>query len=284
MLKEIFSFMGWNVMGQSATVLTNQGVGVLVNLFFNVAANAAMGVSNSITHIVSQFVSNFQVAFNPQIIKSYNTGNHVYLQSLILRSSKISSYLILLFLVPLIFEADTVLTLWLGDYPQYALEFCICTLFCIYMDAISAPLYMVMYSQTNIKNYQIVISSVYSLCFFLGWIALFVGYPPYSVIIARFIVFIALLSVRLVFVKKLIPGFIISDWVLQIPIKSLLILTISTVCTGIIANLLQTNRYIHVITISAFSIAINALLMLYIGFSKQERLFVVNLIMQRIKR
>ncbi len=55
LLKEIFQFMSWSVLGQAAVVGTNQGVSLLVNVYHNVAVNAAMGVSNTITQVVSQF-------------------------------------------------------------------------------------------------------------------------------------------------------------------------------------------------------------------------------------
>ena len=103
LLKEIFGYMGWNLAGQAMVVLTNQGVTVLVNMFFNVAANAAMGVSNQITHIVSNFVSNFQIAFNPQITKLYVSKETDELIKLANRCSRISSYLVLVFIILVIF-------------------------------------------------------------------------------------------------------------------------------------------------------------------------------------
>ena len=167
-LKEVFKFMSWSIFGQAAVVGTNQGVSVLINIYHNVAVNAAMGVSSQITSIVNQFVSNFQVAFNPQIIKSYNREDYSFVNSLVIRSSKISSFLLIIFFVPLLFETSNVLQLWLGNYPKYAVEFCILTLCCIYIETICNPLWTVVYAQTNIKKYQINISTIYSLTFLLG--------------------------------------------------------------------------------------------------------------------
>lgn len=284
LLKSILGFAGWNVFGQSASLLTNQGVSILVNIFCGVAVNAAMGISNAITQIVTQFVSNFQVAFNPQIIKSYNLKEYSYLHSLVVRSAKITSYLIIFFLVPLLFVADKVLTLWLGYYPEYSVEFCLSTLFCIYIDSISAPIYMVIYSQTNIKKYQLIISSVYSLCFFLGWIGLLLKYPPYCVIIARFAVFIVLLIIRLRFLKKLMYEFDLKDWVLQVPLKSFLIFMIAICLTGLFHYLAPFKGFIDIAAVSIVSFVVNAFLMISIGFSQSERNFVLGIIRKRIHR
>lgn len=138
LLKEMFNFMGWSLFGQAAVVLTNQGVSVLVNMFFSVAANAAMGISNQITHIVSNFVNSFQTAFQPQITKLFVKHDFDELVRLTIQTSRMSSYLVMFFMVPIIFQVDNFLTLWLGEYPEYAVEFCIYTLFGIFIDSCSA--------------------------------------------------------------------------------------------------------------------------------------------------
>lgn len=200
LLKEIFNFMSWSLLGQSAVVGTNQGVGVLINVYSGVVVNAAMGISNSVIGVVNNFVTNFQVAFNPQIIKLYTTQEFDKLKHLTYRSAKMSSFLVLIFLTPLIFEIHNVLSLWIGEYPQYAPEFVVLTLFCVYFEAISAPLWMVAYSNNDIKKYQLAISVVYSLNFVLSWIFLYWGAIPYVVLIIRLIVFIVLLIIRLYYV------------------------------------------------------------------------------------
>lgn len=283
MLKEIFKFMSWNTLGQVTVVGSNQGVSILINMFYNVTANAAMGISNTITNIVGQFTSNFMVAFNPQIIKSYNLKEYDYLRTLVLRSTKITSYLYILLIIPIVFEIDKVLSLWLGDYPPYSVEFCIFTLCCMYIDSISAPIYMVIYSQTNIKNYQIAISSVYSLCFFAGWIVLLLGGAPYSVMIVRLLVLICLLSLRLYFLKKVFLQFNIKEWLMEIILKSSIIVAISISCTLLFFNILKCQILLHVCIISMFTLCINVFLMYKFGLNQSERQFINRIIEKKIK-
>ncbi len=122
LLKEMFGYMGWSLGGQFTNVLSLQGVTILVNTFSTVAANAAMGISNQITNVVLSFVTSFQVAFHPQITKQYVSGNFDELNNLIIRTSRYSAYLVLIFLVPICCQIDNFLGVWLGDYPQYAVE------------------------------------------------------------------------------------------------------------------------------------------------------------------
>ena len=74
----------------AAGVGTTQGTNILLNIFYGVTVNAAVGVSNQVNAAVNQFVTNFQTAFMPQIIKLYAVGDISQLQRLINRSSRFS--------------------------------------------------------------------------------------------------------------------------------------------------------------------------------------------------
>lgn len=286
LLKEIFKYMSWNLLGQLAVVGTNQGVSMLINVYFNVAVNAAMGVSSQIINNVNKFVTNFQVAFNPQIIKSYTNKDFDYLQKLIIRSSKISSYLIIIFLVPLLFETHNLLSIWLGKFPPYAVEFCLLTIISIYIEAIGAPLWMLQYSQTKIKTYQIVISSVYGSIFFISWIMLATMntiIPPYTIIIVRIIVFILLLLIRLEFANRLLPVLKIRIWLYKVFYKGLLIILLSSLITGLCSIILVLPKFWHVATVTIISLFVTFPSIYFIGLEKSERMFIQNYITNKIK-
>lgn len=277
-LKEMFGFMGWSMLGQACVVATTQGVGVLINVYYSVAVNAAMGVSNSITNVINGFVSNFQTAFNPQIIKSYVSKEYDYLQSLMIRTSKLSSFLILIFLIPLLFESDKVLYLWLDDYPQYAQEFCIYTLVVCFIEAISAPLWMMIYAQTNIKKYQIVTSVVYSQNFIIGWIALALGATPYSVIIVRIAIFLVLTIIRLMYTKRFFPKFDYMRWLNEVVLKSLIIFGVASSLTGATAYFLPLGLFAHIVVTTLVSLMVTLPMIYMIGLSMSEKTFVLNLV------
>ena len=113
MLKEMSEFAGWNFFGSGAYLFNTQGVNIVTNLFFGVATNAARGITGQVEGVVKRFVGGFTTAINPQITKSYAAGNLDYMHSLVCRGAKFSYLLMLFFVVPLMFEAETVLSLWL---------------------------------------------------------------------------------------------------------------------------------------------------------------------------
>ena len=120
---DLISFSGWSLFGAVANVSRDQGVNVILNLFYGVTANAAMGVANQVNGAVYQFVSNFQVAFSPQIVKSYSAGERGYFNSLVFNASKYSFFLMWFLSLPVLVNTDFILNLWLKNPPEYASEF-----------------------------------------------------------------------------------------------------------------------------------------------------------------
>ena len=83
LIKEMTGFAGWSFFGNGAYMLNTQGVDMLINIFFGVTFNAARGVATQVQNAVMQFVNNFTVAVNPQITKSYASGEREYMYKLV---------------------------------------------------------------------------------------------------------------------------------------------------------------------------------------------------------
>ena len=94
LFKEIFGFAGWNMWGCLAHILYTQGLNILLNMFFGPAVNAARGVATEVQGAVQQFSSNFQMALNPQITKTYAANDMKSMHTLIYRSSKFTFFLL----------------------------------------------------------------------------------------------------------------------------------------------------------------------------------------------
>ena len=96
LLKNMFGFAGWNFIGSIAAILRDQGGNIVINMFCGPAVNAARGVAMQVNNAVSGFVSNFQTALNPQITKSYASGNYDYMMQLIFQGARLSYYILLI--------------------------------------------------------------------------------------------------------------------------------------------------------------------------------------------
>lgn len=93
LFKDLMSFSGWSMLGSTSVIASNQGINILMNIYFGVVVNGAIGIANQVSNAVNQFVSNFQIAFNPQLIKSYASKDFVYLNKLTLFSAKFSFFI-----------------------------------------------------------------------------------------------------------------------------------------------------------------------------------------------
>lgn len=285
LLKSIFGFTSWSLMGQACIVGTNQGVTFLINYFCGVAVNAAMGVSNQVASVVNQFVFNFQMAFRSQIIKSYANKEVEYLKSLILRSSKISGCLMLILVVPLLLETSNVLTLWLGKFPQYSIEFAQWALVAVFFDNLSGPLWILINSQTRIKEYQIWSSVFHSMTFIGGWIVLLLNvFPPYYVIIVRLCVFITLIGVRLRFTRKFFTPFYILEWLHRVLVRETLVFAGAYFVGRLLINHLCVSSFTEILIVSFVVDTFVVLASFYFILSESERSFFINFIKNKIHR
>ena len=123
LFRELVSYSGWNLFGSAAGVVKGQGLNILLNMFFTPAVNAARGIAYQVNAAITQFFTNFYTAVRPQITKYYAQGDMEEMTKLIFRSSKMSFYLIMLISMPVIIEAPYIVSLWLGQLPEYVVPF-----------------------------------------------------------------------------------------------------------------------------------------------------------------
>ncbi len=202
LFKEMFSFSIWNMWGTGSLLLRNQGVDILLNIFFGVTVNAAKGVANQVQSAVHQFVTNFQTAVNPQLTKSIAQQDLKRNHQLIIQGSRYSFYLMLLFGIPLMVSASEILSLWLVEVPVWTTEFIQWT--CVYMlwDCLSRFLINSILASGKIRNYEIVVGGTKLLVVPIVWIVLLLGGSPITGIIINIIIEWFCLAERLYFNHK----------------------------------------------------------------------------------
>lgn len=204
MLKEMSGFAGWNFFGNGAYLFNTQGVNIVTNIFFGVATNAARGITNQVEGVVKQFVTSFTTAINPQITKSYAAGNLDYMHSLICRGAKFSYLLMLFFVVPLMFETEMVMGLWLKNYPPEAPLFLKLSLVGTMFDMLGNSTANAAWATGNIKRYYIIVSSVGCLVFPLSWICFALGGGAFFSYIIFAVIYAIVMLVKVYIIKDLV--------------------------------------------------------------------------------
>ena len=204
LLKQMTGFAGWNLLGSGAYLFNTQGVNIVTNLYFGVAVNAARGVASQAEGIIRQFVTNFTTAINPQITKSYAAGNMGYMYSLVCRGAKFSYFLMFFFAVPFMFETETIMQLWLKNYPPEAPLFLRLSMVGTLFDILANATANAAWATGNVKRYYIIIGGVGCLVFPLSWLAFYLGMDAYASYIAFAIIYLVLVFLKLYIIKGLI--------------------------------------------------------------------------------
>ena len=269
LLKEMTGFAGWNFLGNSAWVFNNQGVNILINIYFGVTLNAARGIATQVEGLAVSFVSNFMTALNPQITKSYAVGELSQMHQLICRGAKFSFFLVLFFAIPICLETERILYIWLNRVPDYAVLFVRLTFLSTLCTVLGYTLMTAQLATGKIRNYQIVITLVGVWVFPLTWLAFKLGGDAVWAYIIFFITYFVLIFVRIYLVKDLIH----MPWTLYI--KEVLLVCVVVLILAVIPPLaiymLMPSSLWRLFLLCLVSVASNCLVIYWIGLRPIER-------------
>ena len=201
--KQLVSFSGWHLLSGGSRVVKNQGEAFFLNHYYSVAVNAAFGIAAQVYNAVNLFLINFQTAFRPQLVQTYAAGEMGEHYRLLYRSSKFSYYLLLLIVVPVAFNLQALLGLWLKEVPNYTLEFCLFLLMAYLVDAISAPLAISVSAQGNVKGMQLWSSVLLIAGLVASFVFLRKGEAPWIVAIITLAVHVGFMIVYMYYARKL---------------------------------------------------------------------------------
>lgn len=281
LFKEMIGFAGWSMFGGLSGVLLNQGINMLLNVFFGPVVNAARAVALQVQNAVQQFVGNFQMALNPQITKTYVKGEMNTMHQLMFRSARFSFYLLFLLSLPVLLEADFILTIWLKIVPDNTVIFLRIMICISLIYTLSNPLMIANQSTGKIKKYQVVCGSIQIMVFPISYIVLKIGFPVYSVFIVHFVMESIAQFARMVMLRPLI-GICLRDYFKNVYLQVISVVILSSVIPLWVYESMQDSfaRFLLVCIICTLSV----LTFTYtIGLSKNERYFINMKIMGMLK-
>ena len=273
LVKEILGFSGWSLFGATANVANNQGTNIVLNMFTNVTVNAAMGIANQVNNAVYSFVSNFQTAFKPQLVKSYAAGEKEEFNNLIIRSAKFSFYLLWIIVLPLTLNLDFVLQIWLKNVPDFSIGFVKLILIYSLFESINGPLWLAVQATGKIKKYQIIVSCLIFSNLPLSIIAFSLGANPYWVLLIRIILECFITMFRLLYLNKT-QKFSVISYVKNVMIPVLIVMIVSFIITSLVSSCFS--GLVFFFGSCAISVIVNMLLVCLVGINKNERKMIVN--------
>lgn len=277
--KRIFSFVSWSLIGESAVVICNQGNVILVNMFHSLTANAAMTIGSQINHSITNLTANFQTAFNPQITKSYAEHNWDYLKRLVYSTSKISFCILFVVTLPIAFNIDFVLDVWLDTVPILSNSFAILFMVNGIINALSAPFHFVTLASGKIRVFQIVSALVFLSDIPIVYALFKMGLPPTTVMWVKIGTIVAILFIRIYFASKNVPSIHMQSYFTSTLLPIVCVSSFS-LFVFYLFNRLASSFYSRII-FTVLLILVSAVALWLICLNHNERRLVMNIVRKK---
>lgn len=278
--KRLFIYSFWDFLGSMSSLAQGQGLNMMLNIFFGPTINAARGIAMTIQGAVVQFSSNFTIASKPQIIKLYADNNIKGMLELVYNSSKLSFFLLYLFALPLCLEIKYVLTLWLGEYPDYTIIFTILILINSLTWSFKTHRTTMVHATGHIKLSNLTVGVILCSTLPISYLFLINGFSAVSVFIIT-IVITLLAELVACFVLKRYLDYSVKDYFKNVYGKCLLISCFSFIAPYIVHTLFS-ESFLRLCLVSLTSLISVSFFAYKLGLDDSSRTKIISFIKNRI--
>lgn len=275
LFKEIIVYTSWNFFGSISGVLSNQGINILLNLFYGPSVNSVRAISYQVSGVLNQFVGNFVIAFSPRITILYAANELNKMMDLIFSSSKFSFYILLILSTPILFETEFILYMWVKQLPDNLVIFTKLSIIVALIDSLSFSLMSAAQATGKIKLYQAIVGGILLLNLPMSYFFMKIGCKPHFTLIVSLGISILSLFFRVIMLKKLIRFPIIKY--LRLLGKNIgLVATLSFVLPSLVVFFFQDGFFRFCLVIGVSLISTSFFIFLF-GLSAIERASMVSL-------
>lgn len=275
LFRDIFIYAGWTMNGNLAVVGYTQGLNVLLNMFFGPAVNTARGIAVQVQGVCQQFCGNFQMALNPQLTKSYAKGDILSMHSLLIKSSKFSFYILYIIAVPLMFEAHTVLKLWLGIVPEYTVNFLRLILVVGLLYTIANPIVVSVHATGKLKKFQIIEGTMLLMIVPIAYLLLKIfGISPEIVFVVHIIVEICTQYAR---VRVILPMIQMKSkiYLREVILPIIMVVIISPILPYLLYKNID-QSFLSFLAVCSLCVVCITVTVFYVGCKKSEQEFLTS--------
>lgn len=280
--KEIASFSGWSLFAGGAIALNSQGILMLLNMFFAPAVVTARSISLQVNNAVNQFVTNFQTAANPQIVKLYAAKDYEGSKRLLLQTTKFSYYLMLLLCLPVCLCAQQLLDIWLEEVPDYAVIFLqiiiVQSLFCVF----DTSFYRALYAKGRLRENALISPTILFLSFPIVYVLFKNGFSPVVLSWASLISYAVLgLIVKPLLVIKIV-GYTWKD-VFSVFVPCLKVTAVAVIVPILsFLHLTFNNQFASLLIIGSICILSVGLTVWFLGLNQEMKAKVLEMVKKKI--
>lgn len=286
--KELFlsmlGFSGWNVFGSFSNMMKEQGINLVLNLFFGPIINAARGVAVQVNGGLQSFVSNLSVSIRPQMVQAYAKGEYERSLNLMFTISKLSCMCLYLVALPILVEIDFILKIWLGDsVPEHTNTFIVIIVLTSFVNNLNAAVSNLVHATGQMRSYQLCGGFCTLLSIPLAYVFLSLGFESeWALIMALFSMVIT--QVVSLFILRSIVPFDFRKYIRDV-IHPFLIVVLTTIWVPcIIYNQLHEGFYRFIAIFSVSGLCVIGSIYKF-GLSQEEKKFIKdNLQLKKITK
>jgi len=213
--KQMLSFSGWTLFSSTASIGISQLVTMVTNVFFGPVVNAARAIAFHVSGAMSSFTGNIIMAIKPPMIKYYAEGKYDAVNTYFQFSNKAVFYSLLLILLPIFFEMETVLRLWLDVDDAQTVLFCRLILVYALILSLNNPISIIIQATGNIRAYSTYVEIPTLLCFPATWALYAIGMPAESAFYVMIVAIVLSHLIRLMCLKRLFPKFSYRRYIVE---------------------------------------------------------------------
>lgn len=281
--KKMLSFSGWTLLSSSAGIGISQLVTMITNVFFGPVVNASRAIAFQVNGALSSFSNNIIMAIKPPMIKSYAEKDYEMVDTYFNFSNKAVYYSMLLIVLPLFLEMETVLKIWLDVEDAQTILFCRLILINVLLLSLNNPIAIIVQANGNIKAYSTYVEIPTLLVFPATWVLYAIGAPAQAAYYVMIVAVILSHVIRLVCLKALFSVFSYKHYLKSFVLPAMLITVITVIILYLIHN--QIARSGARLFIVCFVCAIIIFILCFeIGFAKEERNILLTTISRIIKK
>ena len=280
-MSKIVGFATWTLYGTFCIFVRTQGVAVVLNRIFGTLINAAYGVATQVFGSI-QFLSEALLnAIRPQIFKAEGNSDRKQMLFLSECASKYCFFLLALFSVPLMVEMPSILSVWLGDVPEYAALFCRTFIIASLIDQLSIGLGVANSAIGRIRNYTLLVFSIKAATVIAIWALLHTGHSIVSAMAAYVAIELIASIVRVPFLAKT-AGLNVLAYIRNVYLKALVPMIAMTATS--MACLHITDHPLRFFLTFSISIPVGCAAIWLFGTVREERAYVMESIHSKLKK
>ena len=272
--KEFFSsmvgFSGWNVFGSFAGIMREQGVNLILNLFFGPVVNAARAVAYQVNGGLQSFVTNITIPVRPQVIQSYAVGDIDRTMKLTYTISKFSCFFLFVVSLPIILEIDYILKIWIGgNVPEHTAAFVVIVVIQSFFNNLNAAVSGVVHASGRMKLYQLSGCCVNLLTLPVAYILL-LFVPNAELALSVVLFFTILVQVVALFVMKTIVEYKFIDYLEIVILPIIEVVLIGSIIPFVI-HYNMPSSFARLLVVSSLSLIITVCVIYTVGCNQVEK-------------